>query len=182
MSLRYYDGKEPCPGCGRPGTEKTRHKKEGLCYDCQDLLALGRQVRAEGVRETEYTTVTLRINACRNPEGYRAFHKFLTDIQNDAATPKGYVDLLPMFGNNERRYKIPSYLAKALKELFEALKGEFESTMHERNRIPSMVEEQLNRERNEIYNEGVAYGRNLLTQLNRGEIGLSDFEAVVKKY
>lgn len=54
--------------------------------------------------------------------------------------------------------------------------------MHERNRIPAQVEETLNRERNRIYNEGVAYGRNLLTQLNRGEIGLGDFEAVVKKF
>ena len=182
MSLRYYDGKEPCPGCGRPGTEKTRHKKDGLCYDCQDLLALGRQVKAEQGRETEYITVSLHINACRNPEGYRAFHKFLTDIKNDAAKAYGFIDILPTFGNNARNYKIPKYLAEAVKELLEALKGEFERTMHERNRIPEMVEEQLNRERNEIYNEGVAYGRNLLTQLNRGEIGLSDFEAVVKKF
>lgn len=54
--------------------------------------------------------------------------------------------------------------------------------MYERNRIPEQVEEQINKERNKIYNEGVAYGRNLLAQLNRGEIGLSEFDAIVDKY
>lgn len=89
---------------------------------------------------------------------------------------------MPTFGNNERRYKIPKYIAEAVGVLLQDLKAEFEETMHERNRIPAQVEETLNRERNRIYNEGVAYGRNLLTQLNRGEIGLGDFEAVVKKF
>ena len=73
-------------------------------------------------------------------------------------------------------------MAEAIKELLKDLKAEFEETMHERNRIPQQVEEQLNRERNKIYNEGVAYGRNLLAQLNRGEIGLRDFEAIVEKF
>lgn len=182
MSLKYYDGKEPCPGCGRPGTEVTRHRKDGLCYDCQDLLALGRQLKAEKEKATEYVNVTLHVNSCRNPKGNEAFYKFLSAISNEAAVANSWIDLLPQFGNNERRYKIPKYMAEAIKELLKDLKAEFEETMHERNRIPQQVEEQLNRERNKIYNEGVAYGRNLLAQLNRGEIGLRDFEAIVEKF
>ena len=76
--MKYYDGTAPCP-------ERTRHRKDGLCYDCQDLLALGRQARAEKEKATEYINATLHINSCRNPKGYEAFHKFLSAIDNPAA-------------------------------------------------------------------------------------------------
>ena len=179
----YYDGETPCHGCGRPGTEKTRSRKDGLCYDCQDLLKLGRQVKAENGRETKYTKVSLHIFACRNTNGNVAFDKFLSAINNDdAADTNGYTDILPTFGSNRKYYNIPEYIAEAVNELLQALNAEFEEAMYQRERIPKQVEEQMNKERNKIYNEGVAYGRNLLTQLNRGEIGLSDFEAVVEKY
>ena len=42
------------------------------------------------------------------------------------------------------------------------------------------LDRQLEEQKDEIYNEGVAYGRTLLTQLNRGEISVNDFEKPVQ--
>lgn len=40
----------------------------------------------------------------------------------------------------------------------------------------------MKKQKNEIYNEGVAHGRNILNQLNSGEITAKDIDAFIKKY
>ena len=42
--MKLYEGKEPCPGCGRTGIEVPRTYKSGLCYDCEQNLKLGKQI------------------------------------------------------------------------------------------------------------------------------------------
>lgn len=38
---KMYEGAAPCPGCGKPGSEKARNSKDGLCYDCEQAIRLG---------------------------------------------------------------------------------------------------------------------------------------------
>lgn len=42
--MKLYEGKEPCPGCGRTGIQVPRTYKSGLCYDCEQNLKLGKQI------------------------------------------------------------------------------------------------------------------------------------------
>lgn len=44
------------------------------------------------------------------------------------------------------------------------------------------LEEELAKEKDVIFNEGVKYGRNLLRQLNNNEITPNQFVETVKKY
>ena len=37
-----YKGTAPCPGCGKPGTERPRHRKNTLCPTCYQELEYGR--------------------------------------------------------------------------------------------------------------------------------------------
>ena len=60
------------------------------------------------------------------------------------------------------------------------------SLKHDRNTFEretlNKCQEELNAQKDEIFNQGVSYGRNLLLQLNNGEISLKQFEQRVYKF
>ena len=45
--MKKYEGKEPCPGCGRTGEEVARDGKNVLCYDCAQSLLIGKALVKE---------------------------------------------------------------------------------------------------------------------------------------
>ena len=83
---------------------------------------------------------------------------------------------------NSHHIVLPDFLVNAASALCQTFHEEGDKIETQRRNLHSEAEQQLNEERNKIYNEGVAYGRKLLFQLNNGEISLKEFEVDVKKY
>lgn len=43
--IKSYEGAEPCPCRGLPGSKKPRKKKNGLCDDCEHLVEIGKVMK-----------------------------------------------------------------------------------------------------------------------------------------
>lgn len=188
---RIYEGPEPCPGCGTPGTRRARLAKNQLCEDCKKALEIGATiVKERGLERNFYRMDDLtmaHITWYKVPikeiewalkgllETFSQFDSRYADWNREYF---GQMD--PLTGHHD--FVLPKVTYDAAKVLTEKIMDFCWQLRREKEEYKKQLEAEVNEERNRIYNEGVAYGRNLLTQLNRGEIALSDFEATVKKY
>ena len=178
---RWYEGPAPCPGCGRTGEQVARRAKDALCEDCKHLIQLGRQTAAEE-NATEYVSVFLHYFEFYSEAANKALHDFLSKIENPDAVTVGYSRIGRSAYSNGKRYKIRRKDFDAVNSLACAFAAEFDRLKEEREAITKEAVEEARKERNEIFNEGVAHGRDLLGQLNRGEISLQQFNAFANKY
>lgn len=189
MAKQYYDGQAPCLGCGRPGTLASRLTKDCLCKDCQRRLELGTLIEKDftltqfGTLE-EFVIAMLPGKVTWNDNIEHALVKFFKAFNCPSGIyAHGMQRLLNIhFDYSSHNFVIPKFLFDAASNLCQTFHKEGEKIAEQRRNLRSEAEQQLNDERNKIYNEGVAYGRKLLFQLNNNEISLKEFEAEVKKY
>ena len=189
MAKQYYDGPVPCPGCGRPGSLVTRLTRDRLCRDCQRRLELGTLVEKD-LTLTEFGTFEEFVHAMLpghfawNSKIEYAMIKFFKAFNCPSGLySSGQERLLKInYDYNTHHIVLPDFLVNAASALCQTFHEEGNKIEEQRRNLHSEAEQQLNEERNKIYNEGVAYGRKLLFQLNNGEISLKEFEADVKKY
>lgn len=190
-----YEGKEPCPGCGRSGTEVARDKKQCLCYDCQQKLRLGDSLAKERGLERNYykmddlttanmTWYVVSINEIDQP--LRKLFRTLSQFRIDQACGN-YASGSYLGGDGSSvtahdTFVLPKITVEAAKELCEAIKEVSWKLRREEREYKERLDKELAEQKNDIYNEGVEYGRNLLFQLNNGEISIGDFTKRIKKF
>lgn len=194
--MKLYEGPVPCPGCGRTGKEKARKSKDSLCYDCQDMLGIGRAIskerslarnyyRMDDLRLGDMTWYTIPIREVNDAlkELLKKFSEFDRQYVGYKGTPTES-QLAGRIGATTSRdtYILPDVTFAAAKQLCESIKEICWQLKKDREKYKEELDQKLNEERNLIYNEGVAHGRNLLMQLNSGEISVNDFEKPIKKF
>lgn len=193
--MKYYEGPAPCPGCGRTGEQVARKAKDALCYDCEEQLRIGRAIarerqlernfyRLEDLMTAQMTWYTIPIReiemkVCNLLRTFSAF-----DMRHAGYTSKSNRQLAGRVDAVTARYNIvlPAVTYEAAKDLCEALKDACWDLKEQRRNYQKELDEQLDEQKNEIFNQGVARGRNLLLQLNRGEITIQQFEATQKRF
>ncbi len=188
-----YEGKEPCPGCGRTGEEVSRKGKNELCYDCQKALEIGRAlIKEKNLERNHYrldelkigtlTWYTIRIREIDNALGellmtFSEFDKnFAADSRLD--TLAGRLEATTA----RDTYVLPVKTFEAARKLCNAIKDVAQQMEDDRRGLEDKMKEQLKHEKNDIYNAGVAHGRDLLRQLNNGEITPKDLEKYINRY
>ena len=197
MSI-YYEGKQPCAGCGRTGEEEPRFRKDGLCRDCEEAVKLGkmmikeRDLKRTFYRLDEFMTTHITWYDIPIPEIDYAlryllwqFSQFDQDHVCGKRTEKGGFDTIcGRFDAITARdtFVLPVCVYDAAKELCEKILAAANTLKEERRHYREELDKELAAQKNEIYNDGVAHGRNLLNQLNRGEITAKDIEVFIKKY
>ena len=190
MAKHFYDGPVPCAGCGRPGSLVSRLTKDSLCKDCQRQLELGALVEKDltlvqfGSFE-DFVHVELPQHFAYHGDITYAMVKFFKSFNCPSGlyASGGVQRLLHInYDYGSHVLVLPKILVDAASELCQTIHEVGQKIAEQRRNLHSEAEQQLNEERNKIYNEGVAYGRKLLFQLNNDEISLKDFEAEVKKY
>lgn len=168
-----YNGKEICQGCNRPGTEKMRYTKTSLCEDCRTELIAGRTAVIES--KIIYKGVFQHYHAYRSIND--CVHELLTALHNKSAKTLGvYTSLKHAFGGNGNNYKIDERFVEPLAKCFSKLDEESWKLYKERNALPELAKQEVQKEKDRIFNEGVEKGRSLLFQLNTGEISMTEFE------
>ena len=192
--MKLYEGTAPCPGCGRTGEQKARPSKDSLCSDCQNQLEIGRAICKERKLSRNYyfmddlqlgsmTWYTIPVR-----EVEQALTDLLCTFSQFDHKHVGYKDGVTaslLAGHIEastarNTFILPDVTFHAAQRLCGVLKDVCQQLKDERNGYQKELDRQLEEQKDEIYNEGVAYGRNLLTQLNRGEISVNDFEKPVQ--
>lgn len=190
-----YEGNEPCPGCGRSGTEVARNKKQSLCYDCQQKLRLGDSLAKERGLERNYyrmddlttanmTWYIVSINEIDRPlrNLFRTLSQFRIDQANESYASSSYLGGGASAITAHDTFVLPKITFEAAKELCEAIKEVSWKLRREEREYKERLDKELAEQKNEIFNEGVEYGRNLLFQLNNGEISIGDFTKRIKKF
>lgn len=190
-----YEGKEPCPGCGRSGAEVARSKKQELCYDCQQKLRLGDSLAKERGLERNYyrmdelTTANMTwyvVSIKEIDQPLRKLFKTLSQFNiNQVCANYSSSSFLGGDGSSvtaHDTFVLPKITVEAAKELCEAIKEVSWKLRREEREYKERLDKELAEQKNEIYNEGVEYGRNLLFQLNNGEICIGDFTKRIKKF
>ena len=198
--MKKYEGKEPCPGCGRTGEEVARDGKNVLCYDCAQSLLIGKALvkernldrkwyRLDDMIEAEMTWYTIPLNDISKAvcELLRTFSQFdVRNVSRRGSSMDCQLAGTPSAITSRDRFILPAVTFEAAKKLCGMLKDACWQLKREqdnyRRELDKQNDEYMKAEKNRIYNEGVAYGRNLLTQLNNGEIGVNEFEKFVEKY
>ena len=181
--MGYYEGKQPCAGCGRPGTDRARIAKDHLCPECQELLNKARTVELE---PREYARVFVTWYSFYHDPLNKMMHEFLMKLSNPAAEHLRFLKQKRL-GNIDAItasdvYYIPAFVADALEDLIRGIQREGSELKRQEAAAREAAREETAKCRQQYFEEGVRYGRQLLAQLNRGEISLSDFEAIPKKY
>lgn len=193
---KFYEGSEPCPGCGRTGKEEPRSTKNSLCYDCAMTLSIGRAIVKERNLDRNYynmddlrigqmTWYTVSINAVENAldDLLRTFSQF---DQNRVSLKGGYSEsqlagrIDPCTAHDS--FVLPDITFNAAKKLCKALTDVCHELNEIRDNYKKELDDQLRRQKNDIFNDGVAHGRNLLFQLNNGEITADDINKRINKY
>lgn len=195
MATRYYDGKEPCPGCGRPGTKEPRPTKSGLCRECSEAVNLGRalirerDLKRDYYRLDEFQDALLTWYAVPIGKVDTALRKLLSTFSTfDSRHAKGCRGLSNVLtGKLEATtardlFVLPTETYEAANELCCTLKDVCWELKKERDNMREQLMAEVREQKNAIYNEGVQHGRNLLMQLNNGEIAPDDFVKPVCKY
>ena len=192
---KWYTGPAPCPGCGRSGENTSRISKDALCSDCEAQLRIGRAITQERQLERNYYrlddlviaqmtwyTIPVKNISCKVIDLLRTFSSF--DSRYASWMPSRDAQLAGEASGTTAHdtFVLPRITFEAAKELCQALKDACWDLETQRRNYRKELDVKLANEKNEIYNQGVAYGRNLLQQLNRGEISLQDFQAFQKKY
>lgn len=195
MASRFYDGKEPCPGCGKPGTEVPRQNKNGLCRECSEAVNLGRALIRERDLERnyyildEFQDALLTWYAVPLNKVDTALRKLLSTFSKfDSRYAKGCHGLSNVLTGKldattaRDLFVLPTETYEAANELCCTLKDVCWELKDERNNMREQLMAEVREQKNAIYNEGVQHGRNLLMQLNSGEITPDDFVKPVCKY
>lgn len=191
-----YKGKEKCVGCGRSGEEAWRFSKDSLCYDCQNTLNIGRAlVREKNLDRNNYNmdglmTAFMTWYAVPVPEIDKALRELLrTFSQFDTRYSGGVSPLQTKFlagqagcGTSHDNFCLPTCTFEAARNLCKIIEKTSWDLKMDREHYKEELKEELAKEKDEIFNEGVKHGRNLLMQLNNNEITPNQFVAPVKKY
>lgn len=183
-----YKGAKPCVGCGRTGEEHPRFSKDGLCNECLTKLNLGREMsefygmKFARVTLPELSTVDMKWYEI--PYIQSALQEFLESVsefsvrfaERHGEKPiDSFIVGYPGSSCGSNEFVIPTKSVQAARNLCKAFKEKMiELEVRERN-MRADLKEELNKEREKIFNEGVRHGRNLLLQLNNGEISINDF-------
>lgn len=182
MAILRYEGDQPCPGCGTPGTIKARTGKNDLCEDCKRLLQIGKEAK-KFEEAVSYSIFHVTRYAFWRNDLDEAVFEFLKEISNESASPRGPSFHLFRDGViSPRTYRIPTLIAEPLEKFLNCIADIGRQFYRYEDKLAEENEEILNEERNKIFNEGVEYGRNLLFQLNRGELTAADISKEIKKY
>lgn len=195
MVSRFYDGKEPCPGCGRPGTDVPRQSKNGLCRECSEAVSLGRALIRERDLERnnyildEFQDALLTWYAVPLGKVDTALRRLLSTFSKfDSRHAKGCHGLSNVLTGKldattaRDLFVLPTETYEAANELCSTLKDVCWELKEERDNMRKQLMVEVRDQKNTIYNEGVQHGRNLLMQLNSGEITPDDFVKPVCKY
>lgn len=190
--MNIYKGKEPCQGCGRPGTEMYRNTKDCLCPDCQAAIEIGRTIikekdlkrkhyQLEDLKMAQITWYVIPIGEIETAlikllESFSQFDKRYAPYNQEH-----FGRFEPLTGSH--KIVLPEITYNAAKELTEKIISFCWTLRKKEDNYKKELEEQLNNERNCIYNDGLAHGKKLLSQLNEGKITLEEFETtIIKKY
>lgn len=193
--MKYYQGKSPCPGCGRTGEQQPRKSKDGLCYDCEKQLGIGRALAKERALERNFYKIDeLRVAhltwySVRTPELDRAlrellktFSQFDTQFASVETREHGHLstrsDAVTAFDNIVLP-RVTFEAARAFVLTVMQLSADLEK---EKDNYRKELQAELAQQKNDIYNEGVRRGRDLLFQLNSGEITPADFTKNIKRF
>ena len=193
---KFYEGNAPCPGCGRTGEEVPRKSKDSLCYDCAMALSIGRAiVKERNLDRNHYNMDDLRIGQMTwNTIPIRSVESALDDLlrtfsqfDQNRVSMKGGFSESRLAGRADAvtahdSFVLPDITFDAAKKLCGALKDVCWELEDARNNYKKELDEQLRQQKNDIFNEGVAYGRNLLFQLNNGEITADEINKRINKY
>ena len=191
-----YKGKEKCAGCGRTGEEKWRFSKDSLCHDCQDTLNIGRAlVREKNLDRKNYNmdelmTAFMTWYAVPVPEIDAALRELLrTFSQFDTRYSGGVSAVQTKYlagqagcGTSHDNFCLPTCTFEAARNLCKIIEKTSLDLKRDREHYKEELQEELAKQKDEIFNEGVKHGRNLLMQLNNNEITPEQFIAQVKKY
>ena len=196
--MNYYEGKQPCAGCGRTGEEVPRDKKDGLCRECAEAVKLGRMMIQERdlkrtyYRLDEFMATYMTWYTIPVPEIDRAVRNLLRQFsQIDFNHVCGKYDKSASFemicgkmdGITARdTFILPVAVYEAAKELCTTVLEAARKLDEEKRNYRKELDAELAAQKNEIYNDGVAHGRNILSQLNSGEITVKDIDAFIKKF
>lgn len=182
MSM-YYQGKEPCQGCGMPGHQVSRHEKNSLCEPCK--AARKRGLSREHEDKLIYTALRIHVHAWRDTEIGDKIVDMLRGIHNEHASLESttFIKHLDGYeGDNVRWFHVDKRIAPAVQEILNVVNRRWREVEKERNDMQKQAVELANQERTKIFNEGVQHGRQLLIQLNNGTISLTDFEKDIQSY
>lgn len=192
---RRYQGKEPCAGCGRTGEERPRFEKNGLCDDCQNALKIGKALVDERNLDRnfyhmdELMAAFMTWYAVPIPEIDKALRELLRtfstfDLKFSGYNPKqdNYLAGMAGCGTAHDNFVLPTCTFEAAKKLCQTIKKVSWQLKEDRERYKEELQEELAKQKDEIFNEGVKHGRNLLVQLNNNEITPEQFVKPVKKY
>ncbi len=191
--MKMYEGKEPCPGCGRTGEEVARTGKNELCHDCKKALEIGRAlVKEKNLERNYYRLDDLKIGVLtwytiRIREIDKALSELLmtfSEFDKNFAVDSRLDTLAGRLEATTARdiYVLPVKTFEAAQKLCNAIKDVAKQMEDDRRGLEDKMKEQLKHEKNDIYNAGVAHGRDLLCQLNNGEITPKDLEKYINKY
>lgn len=175
-----YNGKEPCAGCKRPGSEVSRDTKNDLCWDCEKIYALGKakdKSLEEHVRITAWPNNMSNIDFDDNSLTH-FMYEFLKAIDNPTAETTDTITQ-PFNRHNHLSslsFVVPKRIVEPLTEYFKTLQEYIHRLSDELKAIEPKAREAVQKEKDRIYNEGIEKGRNLLMQLNAGSITYDDFE------
>lgn len=179
-----YKGKEPCQGCGKPGNEKHRMYKDRLCSSCQQVLDKFKTSEIEAttmtyVRVTQPRWGVFDISS-RGGKNLSLSNMFVDSVlrgfnNENAPVDSGIKRLGSLSGGACQAYRIPEIVYKALVKSVAVIEEAVKEIREQQDAAFIAANTQLKKERERIYNEGVAKGRNLLMQLNSGEITIDDF-------
>ena len=190
-----YKGKEKCVGCGRTGEERWRVSKDSLCHECQDALAIGKALIEErGLQRgfykmddlmsafmTWYAIPVPEIDAALR-ELLRTFSQFDSKYAVSNAVQDNYLAGQAGCGTSHDKFCLPRCTFDAAKKLCQIIKEASWNLKKDRENYRKELQEELDKQKDEIYNEGVKHGRNLLFQLNNNEITPNEFIAPIKKF
>lgn len=191
-----YKGKEKCAGCGRSGEEAWRFSKDSLCYDCKNTLNIGRAIVKEknldrnNYNMDELMTAFMTWYAVPVPEIDKALRELLrTFSQFDTRYSGGVSAIQTKFlagqaacGTSHDNFCLPICTFEAARNLCKIIEKTSWDLKRDREHYKEELQEELAKQKDEIFNEGVKHGRNLLMQLNNNEITPNQFVAPVKKY
>lgn len=196
--MSYYEGKQPCAGCGRTGEEVPRGKKDGLCRECAEAVKLGRMMIQERdlkrtyYRLDEFMATYMTWHTIPVPEIDRAVRNLLRQFsQFDSNHVCGKYDKSASYemicGKMDAitardTFILPVAIYEAAKELCTTVLEAARKLDEEKRNYRKELDAELAAQKNEIYNDGVAHGRNILSQLNSGEITVKDIDAFIKKF
>jgi hypothetical protein len=191
-----YKGKEKCAGCGRSGEEVWRFSKDSLCHDCQDTLNIGRAlVREKNLDRKNYNmdglmTAFMTWYAVPVPEIDKALRELLRTFSQFDTRYSGCVSALQTkflagqagCGTSHDNFCLPICTFEAARNLCKIIEKTSWDLKRDREHYKEELQEELAKQKDEIFNEGVKHGRNLLMQLNNNEITPNQFIEPVKKY